>query len=101
MLQAFANIFKVPELRKRVLFTLGLIAIYRIGFVIPLVGVDQTALSELAKKATEGGNEDAMGGFGRIVEYASIFSGGSLQQSTIARRGSDEKKTPSRCGKGS
>jgi preprotein translocase subunit SecY len=83
MLQAFANIFKVPELRKRVLFTLGLIAIYRIGFVIPLVGVDQTALSELAKKATEGGNEDAMGGFGRIVEYASIFSGGSLQQSTI------------------
>ncbi|MDI9402958.1 MAG: preprotein translocase subunit SecY [Limnohabitans sp.] len=80
MLQAFANIFKIPELRRRVFFTLGMIAIYRIGFVIPLVGVDQTALKELAKKATSEGD---IGGFGRIVEYASIFSGGSLQQSTI------------------
>ena len=83
MLQAFSNIFKIPELRRRVLFTLGMIAIYRIGFVIPLVGVDQTALKELAEKATTSGGQDAMGGFGRIVEYASIFSGGSLQQSTI------------------
>ena len=79
MLQAFANIFKIPELRRRVLFTLGMLAIYRIGFVIPLVGVDQTALREAASKATEG---DARG-FGRVLEYASIFSGGSLSQSTI------------------
>jgi len=78
MFQAFANIFKIPELRRRVLFTLGLLAIYRIGFVIPLVGVDQTALREAAEKASQGGS-----GFGRILEYASIFSGGSLQQSTI------------------
>ena len=78
MFQAFANIFKVPELRRRVLFTLGLLAIYRIGFVIPLYGVDQTALADAAKRATENSS-----GFGRILEYASIFSGGSLQQSTI------------------
>ena len=78
MFQAFANIFKIPELRRRVLFTLGMLAIYRIGFVIPLVGVDQSALKEAADKASQGAS-----GFGRILEYASIFSGGSLQQSTI------------------
>ena len=78
MFQAFANIFRIHELRRRVFFTLGLLAIYRIGFVIPLVGVDQTALKEAAEKASQGGS-----GFGRILEYASIFSGGSLQQSTI------------------
>ena len=80
MLQAFANIFKIPDLRRRVLFTLGMIAIYRIGFHIPLVGVDQSALRELADNATKEGD---VGGFGRVVEYASIFSGGSLAQSTI------------------
>ena len=79
MLQAFANIFKIPDLRRRVFFTLGMLAIYRVGFVIPLLGVDQTALREAAERATEGGAS----GFGRILEYASIFSGGSLQQSTI------------------
>jgi len=78
MFQAFANIFKIPELRRRVLFTLGLLAIYRIGFVIPLVGVDQSALKDAAEKASQDSS-----GFGRILEYASIFSGGSLQQSTI------------------
>lgn len=78
MLNAFANIFKIPELRRRVFFTLGLLAIYRIGFVIPLIGVDQSALKQAAEKASQGGS-----GFGRILDYASIFSGGSLQQSTI------------------
>jgi preprotein translocase subunit SecY len=78
MLQAFANIFKIPDLRRRVLFTLGMLAIYRIGFHIPLVGVDQSALADVAKKASENSS-----GFGRVLEYASIFSGGSLQQSTI------------------
>ena len=78
MLQAFANIFKIPDLRRRVFFTLGMLAIYRVGFVIPLVGVDQLQLKEAAEKASEGAS-----GFGRILEYASIFSGGSLQQSTI------------------
>ena len=77
MFQAFANIFKVPELRRRVLFTLGLLAIYRLGFVIPLVGVNP---DEIAKAVQ---NTDDSTGFGRIAQYASIFSGGSLQQSTI------------------
>ena len=44
MYSAVINIFRIPELRNRVLFTFAMIAIYRIGFWIPLVGVDQTQL---------------------------------------------------------
>ena len=78
MLQAFLNIFRIADLRNKVFFTLGVLIIYRIGFWIPLVGVDQTALAEAARSATQ---EET--GFGRIAQFASIFSGGSLQQSTI------------------
>ncbi len=78
MLQALLNIFRIPDLRNRILFTLGMLVIYRIGFWIPLLGVDQTALAEAAKSAAE---EET--GFGRLLQFASIFSGGSLQQSTI------------------
>jgi preprotein translocase subunit SecY len=78
MLQAVLNIFKIPELRNRVLFSLGILVIYRLGFWIPLPAVDQTQLVEAAKKAAEQSS-----GFGRILDYASIFSGGSFSQSTI------------------
>ena len=78
MLNAFLNIFRIPDLRNKVFFTLGMLIIYRIGFWVPLVGVDQNMVKEVAEKATD----DATG-FGRIVQFASIFSGGSLSQSTI------------------
>jgi preprotein translocase subunit SecY len=78
MLQAFLNIFRIPDLRKKVLFTLGMLAIYRIGFFIPLPGVDQQALADAARKAQE--NESA---FGAWIQYASIFTGGDFGQSTI------------------
>jgi preprotein translocase subunit SecY len=78
MLQAFINIFRIPELRNRVLFTLAMLGIYRIGFAIPLPAVDQTLLIQAAEQATE----DATG-WGKFLQYASIFSGGSFSQSTI------------------
>jgi preprotein translocase subunit SecY len=78
MLQAVLNIFKIPELRNRVLFSLGILVIYRLGFWIPLPAVDQTALVQAAEKAAENST-----GFGRIMQYASIFSGGDFSQSTI------------------
>jgi preprotein translocase subunit SecY len=78
MLQAVINIFRIPELRNRVLFSLGMLVIYRIGFWIPLPGVDQSELVKAAAKATEDAN-----GFGKILQYGSIFSGGSFSQSTI------------------
>ena len=78
MLQAFFNIFRIPDLRNRVFFTLGMLVIYRIGFWIPLPGVDEMKIAEAAARAVEQGS-----GWGRVLQYASIFSGGSLSQSTI------------------
>ncbi|MDB5328864.1 MAG: secY [Phycisphaerales bacterium] len=79
MLKTLINIFRVPELRNKVLFTLFMLAIYRVGFHIPLPGVDQQGFKEMADTQLAGENSAA----GRIASYVSIFSGGSLSQSTI------------------
>ena len=78
MLKTFLNIFKVPELRNKILFTLMLLAIYRIGYHVPLMGVNQTAFEEM--KAKQGADQTAAG---RLASYVSLFSGGDLSQSTI------------------
>ena len=72
------NIFRIPELRRKILFTLGLLCIYRIGFAVPLPGVDQTAFAEAMKRTAEGG-----GAVGQMLNYFSVFTGGSLQKSTL------------------
>jgi preprotein translocase subunit SecY len=77
MFKAILNIFRVPELRNKVLFTIFMLLIYRIGFWVPLPGVDQRKLAEIAQK------QDDTSAAGRIASYVSIFSGGSLQQSSI------------------
>lgn len=79
MLRAIINIFRIPELRNRVMFTFGILVVYRIGFWIPLPGVDQEEMRLAAERAAEEGG----GGFQRFLEYAQIFSGGSFSQSTI------------------
>jgi len=76
MIQAFLNIWRIKELRNKLLFTIGMLMIYRIGFFIPLPGVDQAALNDWAEKA-------AGGGLGSLINYVGIFTGGSLSQSTI------------------
>ncbi|MGD9692233.1 MAG: preprotein translocase subunit SecY [Phycisphaerales bacterium] len=78
MLQAFLNIFKIPDLRNKILFTLGMLAVYRIGFWIPIPGVDQSMLADVMKQAVGSG-----GAAGRVLQFMSIFSGGSFAQSTI------------------
>jgi preprotein translocase subunit SecY len=78
MFKTFINIFRVPELRNKVLFTLFMLLIYRIGFHIPIPGVDQDAFAKLAEKQ----NTDASASQ-RLANYVSLFSGGSLSQSTI------------------
>jgi preprotein translocase subunit SecY len=77
MFKSFINIFKVPELRNKVLFTFFMLMIYRIGYHIPLPGVDQTGFEAMAK------NQDDTTAAGRLASYVSLFSGGNLQQSTI------------------
>ena len=78
MFQSFLNIFKVPELRGKVLFTLFLLTIYRIGFFVPLPGVDQAKFAANVKQQSTDSSAA-----GRIANYVSLFSGGSLSQSTI------------------
>ena len=60
MFQTLLNVFRVPELRNKVLFTLLMLAIYRIGFHIPLPGVDQTAFQERLDVFQRVNVEDAM-----------------------------------------
>ena len=50
MLEKLANIFRVPDLRKRILFTLGLLAVYRLGGHIPTPGINADLLSQFGIK---------------------------------------------------
>ena len=47
MFKTLINVFRVPELRNKVLFTLFMLAIYRIGYQVPLPGVDQDKFAEM------------------------------------------------------
>jgi preprotein translocase subunit SecY len=66
------NIFAVPELRKRVLFTFGILAVYRLGSKIPTPGINTAALAELAERAA-----------GTMFGLYDMFSGNNLSQMTI------------------
>ena len=66
------NIFHIPELRKRILFTLGMLAVYRIGAHIPTPGINQDALSEFLHQQG-----------GALLGFLDIFSGGALSRMTI------------------
>lgn len=83
MLSAFLNIFKVPELRNKILFTLALLAVYRIGFYVPLPGIDQSELESHFTRMKDAGSGEGAGGVEQLTEYFSMFTGGNLQQSTI------------------
>ncbi len=76
MFRTFSNIFRIPELRRKLLFTLGLLVVYRLGYYVPLPGIDQT---EMVKGMEREGQE----GFGQLAAAFSMFTGGALHQSTI------------------
>jgi preprotein translocase subunit SecY len=73
MLRAFVNAFKIPDLRKKLLFTLGIIAVYRVGAWIPIPGVEVELLRE------------AVGGQGLagVVGILNVFAGGALSQMAV------------------
>src|SRR4051812_19977193 len=79
MISAFANSFKVPDLRSRILFTLAMIVIVRIGAAITLPGVDVTVLDEWIKTRTA----DANSGAAQVAALLNVFSGGGLQNCAI------------------
>ena len=68
----FQNIFKIPELKKRILFTLAMLAVYRIGAHIPTPGINGAALAEFFARTQ-----------GTILGFFDMFSGGALSRLTI------------------
>src|SRR5215469_11803095 len=72
LLEAFGNIFRVPDLRKRVLFTLGLLAVYRLGGHIPTPGINITRWEEFM-------NTNA----GSIFGFFDLFAGGNIRRLTV------------------
>jgi preprotein translocase subunit SecY len=72
MIDSLKNIFAVSDLRKRVLFTLGLLAVYRIGSKIPTPGINPEALAQLMQSASSG-----------VFGLYDMFSGQNLSQMTI------------------
>ncbi len=75
MISAFANSMKVPDLRNRILFTLAMIIIVRLGVHIPLPGVNVEVMRQWIDNQSEGSS--GLGGLGAVL---TIFSGGGLQQ---------------------
>src|SRR5438552_6341748 len=71
-LETFRNIFAIPDLRKRIVYTFALLAVYRLGSHIPTPGVDPTALSEFFK-AMQGG----------VFGFLDLFSGGALRRLSV------------------
>ncbi len=72
MIQTIRNILSIPDLRKRVLFTLGLLAVYRVGAHIPTPGVNVAALEAFFEQNR-----------GTIFGFLDIFSGGNFRRLTI------------------
>jgi len=72
LLETARNIFAIPDLRKRLFYTFGLLAVYRLGSHIPTPGVDPVALSEFFK-AMEGG----------VFGFLDLFSGGALRRLSV------------------
>ena len=72
MIDGFQNAFRIPELKKRILFTLGLLAVYRVGAHIPTPGIDSQALAAFFQQTQ-----------GTLLGFFDMFSGGALSRLTI------------------
>src|SRR6201988_1398319 len=71
-IQAFANLFRIEDLRKRLFFTLGLLAVYRLGAHIPTPGINTDVLEQLFKQSA-----------GSVLGIFDLFSGGTFRRMTI------------------
>ncbi len=73
MIEAIQNIFNIPDLRRRVLFMLGILAVYRVGAFIPTPGVDFAALEVFFAETASG----------TVLGFFDLFSGGNFSRMTI------------------
>jgi preprotein translocase subunit SecY len=72
VIESFRNIFAIPDLRRRVIFTFLLLAVYRLGAFIPTPGVDPKAIAEFTAAAA-----------GTVLGFLNLFSGGALGRMTV------------------
>src|SRR5881394_3864467 len=72
MFEKLANIFRIPDLRNRILFTLGLLAVYRLGGHIPTPGINADLLSQFFDQNR-----------GSFLGFVDLFSGGQLKRLTV------------------
>ena len=73
MLGSLRNMFRVPDLRNKILFTLFVIVVYRFGSHVPVPGIDFTAVQELEDQAKSGG----------VLGFLNLFSGGALTRFAV------------------
>src|SRR5216684_5555127 len=72
MLSGFQNASRVPELRRRVLFTLAMLAVYRLGVHVPTPGIDRHAMAAFFEQQK-----------GTLFGFLNLFSGGALEQFSV------------------
>lgn len=77
MLSAFANCFKIPELRQRIIFTLCVVVVVRIGAAIPCPGIDTHILALFFKQMVEKDPSQS------VVGLFNLFSGGALENCAV------------------
>ena len=73
VLRNIGNIWKITDLRNKILFVLAMIVVYRLGTFIPAPGINYAALRPLQDQAEEGG----------VLAFLRLFSGGALTQFAI------------------
>jgi preprotein translocase subunit SecY len=72
VIEGFQNAFRIPELKRRILFTLALLAVYRVGAHVPTPGIDSQALAAFFEQTQ-----------GTLLGFFDMFSGGALSRLTI------------------
>ena len=77
MLSAYLNSWKIPELRKRIVFTFGIILLCRVTANIPCPGVNASALADMFGKKGSGG----------VMDMFNLFSGGAMQKFAVGALG--------------
>src|SRR5579875_3303082 len=78
MLTAFLRAFRTPDLRRKLLFTLFIIAVFRLGSTLPTPGISVKAINKCIAGATSGGSGSA-----NVYQLVNLFSGGALLKLTV------------------
>lgn len=77
MLEKLATVIRIPELRNKIILTVFLLAVYRLGYYIPLPIIDMSELKKIME------NSQSQSGFGKVMQVMQVFSASQLGMSTV------------------